>query len=59
MEVQLRTKMMDDVAEIGAANHRVYEIRNPRHRVSAARQQRLSGARAGGRRGNTEIRSFL
>ena len=25
MEVQLRTKRMDDVDEIGAANHRVYE----------------------------------
>ncbi len=32
MEVQLRTKMMDDVAEIGAANHRVYEKKQEKER---------------------------
>lgn len=32
MEVQLRTKTMDDVAEIGAANHRVYEKKQEKER---------------------------
>ena len=32
MEVQLRTKRMDDVAEIGAANHRVYEKKQEKER---------------------------
>ena len=34
MEVQLRTKMMDDVAEIGAANHRVYEKKQEKEQTT-------------------------
>ena len=33
MEVQLRTKTMDDIAEIGAANHRIYEQRQENERI--------------------------
>ena len=33
MEVQLRTKKMDDIAEIGAANHRLYEKQQEQERT--------------------------
>ncbi len=33
IEVQLRTKKMDDIAEIGAANHVIYEQRQENNRV--------------------------
>ena len=36
MEVQLRTKKMDDIAEIGAANHQAYE--KEQERVRARRE---------------------
>ena len=36
MEVQLRTKKMDDIAEIGSANHQAYE--KEQERVRARRE---------------------
>lgn len=33
MEVQLRTKTMDDIAEIGAANHKAYEKKQEQERT--------------------------
>ena len=33
MEVQLRTKSMDDYAEIGEANHSIYEVRQDQQRM--------------------------
>ena len=33
MEVQLRTKTMDDIAEIGVANHKAYEKKQEQERT--------------------------
>ena len=41
MEVQLRTKKMDDIAEIGAANHQAYE--KEQERVRARREASPEG----------------
>ena len=42
MEVQLRTKTMDDIAEIGAANHKAYEKKQEQERY---KKESYSGGR--------------